>query len=97
MIVLVARYHVKAGMGDQVLAALREMAPQVKAHEPGCTLYHANRSQDDPDLFLLYEHYTDEAAFLAHRETPHFKRIIEGLIVPLLETRARELYELAVS
>jgi quinol monooxygenase YgiN len=92
MIVLVAKYIVKAGQGDTVDAALRRMAPLVKASEPGCTLYHANRGADNPDLFLLYEHYTDQAALTAHRETPHFKEIIEGTIVPLLERREREFY-----
>ena len=97
MIVLVVKYYVKPGMGDQVAAALREMAPLVKQHEPGCALYQASRAQDNPDLFLLYEQYADEAAFQAHRETPHFKRIIEGTVTPMLEKRERELYELAVS
>jgi autoinducer 2-degrading protein len=92
VIVLVAKYTVKAGQGDAVEAALRRMAPLVKAGEPGCTLYHANRSSENPDLFLLYEHYTDQAALEAHRVTPHFKEIIEGTIVPLLDARQRELY-----
>ena len=96
MIVLVARYQVKPGMGDQVAAALREMAPHVKSDEPGCLLYQANRSQDNPDSFLLYEQYADEAALLAHRETPHFKRLIEGTVVPLLDKREREFYEQVV-
>ena len=47
-------------------------------------------------MFLLYEHYMDEAALLGHRETPHFKEIIESTIMPLLEKRERELYTLAV-
>ena len=97
MIVLVAKYVVKAGQGDVVEAALRKMAPLVKASEPGCALYHANRAADNPDLFLLYEHYTDQAALEAHRNTPHFKEIIEGTIVPLLDERQRELYESVVS
>jgi autoinducer 2-degrading protein len=97
MIVLVAKYTVKAGQGDVVEAALKRMAPLVKAGEPGCTLYHANRASDNPDLFLLYEHYRDQAALAAHRETPHFKEIIEGTIVPLLDKRERELYTLVVS
>ena len=97
MIVLVAKYHVKAGHGDTVEAALKKMAPLVKAGEPGCTLYQACRSTENPDLFLLYEHYQDEAALLGHRETPHFKEFIEGVIVPLLDKRERELYTLAVS
>jgi len=96
MIVLVAKYTVKPGQGDVVEAALRRMAPLVKASEPGCALYHANRASDNPDLFLLYEHYQDQAALAAHRETPHFKEIIEGTIVPLLDKRERELYQLVV-
>jgi quinol monooxygenase YgiN len=48
------------------------------------------------DLFLLYEHYVDEAALAHHRTTPHFQQIIEGKIIPLLEKRERELYALVV-
>ena len=96
MIVLIARYQVKAGQGDAVLAALQEMAPLVRQHEPGCKLYQANRSRDDADEFLLVEHYVDEAAIEAHRATLHFQQIIEGRVVPLLERREREMYELVV-
>jgi quinol monooxygenase YgiN len=97
MIVLAAKYFVKAGRGDEVEAALRRMAPLVKAGEPGCQLYHANRSAENRDVFLLYEHYTDQAALEAHRNTRHFKEIIEGAIVPLLDKRERELYQPVVS
>lgn len=97
MIVLVARYRCKTGQGDAVEAALREMAPLVAAHEPGCKLYQVNRAQDDPNQFLLYEQYVDEAALLGHRETPHFQRLIEGTIIPLLEKREREFYHLVIS
>ncbi len=96
MIVLVAHYYGKPGQGEAIEAALKQMAPRVTADEPGCKLYHACRSQENPDLFLLYEHYVDETALLGHRETPHFKEIIEGTIMPLLEKRERELYTLAV-
>ncbi len=97
MVVLIARYEVKTGRGDDVAAALREMAPLVKEHEPGCLLYHANRSRDNTDLFILYEQYQDMAALEAHRDTPHFKRLIEGTIVPLLDKREREICDPVVS
>lgn len=97
MIVLTAKYFVKAGRGDEVEAALRRMAPLVKAAEPGCILYHANRADDNPDLFLLYEHYIDQTALDAHRNTPHFKEIIEGVIVPILDRRERELYRSVIT
>lgn len=97
MIVLTAKYFVKAGRGDEVEAALRRMAPLVKAGEPGCKVYRANRSAENRDVFLLYEEYTDQAALDAHRDTPHFKEIIEGTVVPLLDKRERELYQPVVT
>lgn len=90
MIVLLAKYHCKPGLGDQVQQYLYEMQPYVD-NEPGCPLYYVSRSQDNPDLFYLYEHYVDQAALEAHRETPYFKEIIKGKIMPLLERREREL------
>lgn len=93
MIVLIAKYHVKDGHMDDVIAALNEMAPLVEANEPGCSLYFANRSTENPNLILLYERYDDMAAVEAHRETPHFKEIIEGRIVPQLDDREREFFE----
>ena len=96
MIVLIARYHCKPGQRDTVEAALHEIAPLVAEREPGCKLYQVSRSQEDENLLLLYEQYADEAALLTHRETPHFKAIIEGRIIPLLEKRERELYTLVI-
>ena len=92
MIVLIAKYLVKPGHGDAVEAALRRVAPLVLAQEPGCTQYRVHRSTDNPDLFLLYEEYVDQAAVEAHRRTPHFQEIIEGTVAPLLDKREREFY-----
>lgn len=96
MIVLAAYYYGKPGTGDAIEANLKKMAPLVKEQEPGCTLYQASRSQENSDNFLLYEHYVDDAALSAHRETAHFRDIIEGTIIPLLEKRERAFYTLAV-
>jgi (4S)-4-hydroxy-5-phosphonooxypentane-2,3-dione isomerase len=90
---LLARYRVKAGQGDLVERALLEMAKAVREDEPGCLVYRAARSGEDPQVFVLYEEYEDEAALLAHRETPHFRKLIEGAVVPVLESREREMLE----
>jgi (4S)-4-hydroxy-5-phosphonooxypentane-2,3-dione isomerase len=74
-----------------VEATLKAMAEAVARDEPGCVLYRAARSVDEPDVFVLYEEYVDEAALLAHRETPHFQALIEGGVVPLLVSREREV------
>lgn len=91
-VVLVARYTVKPGNVDAVLAALERMKPLVKEREPGCIIYHANRSKDDPNSLLLYEEYADQAALEAHTGTPHFQELIVGTIIPLLAKREREFY-----
>lgn len=97
MIVLVAKYHVKEGNIDTVLEALKEMAPLVAAHEPDASIYQVSVATEDPNLVLLYERYTDMDAVAAHRETPHFKEIIEGRIIPLLESREREFFETVIT
>lgn len=96
MIVLAASYFGLPGKGDTIAENLKRMAKEVKASEPGCLVYHACRSKDNPDFFLLYEHYEDQKALDAHRTTPHFQEIIEGSIVPLLEKRERAFYDLVV-
>ena len=91
--VLIARYYVKPGNSQAVREALAKMAARVKADEPACLVYNANIDPENENLYCLYEIYKDDAALVAHRETPHFKEIIEGIIVPLLEKRERELYK----
>jgi autoinducer 2-degrading protein len=88
---LLARYHAHEGQGDLVERTLGRMAEAVGRDEPACLVYRASRSLDDPDVFVLYEEYEDEAALLAHRETPHFRNLVEGVIVPALVSREREL------
>jgi quinol monooxygenase YgiN len=98
MIVLIARYYLRSPSDlDEIRNALEEMAEHVRRDEPGCRLYHVSRSTERDDLVLLYEQYVDEAALAAHRETSHFAEIIEGRVIPLLDRREREYYELLLS
>ena len=88
---LLARYHVAEGNEDLVEQTLRRMAEAVGRDEPACLVYRAARSIDEPNVFVLYEEYEDEMAMLAHRETQHFRDLVEGVIVPALTSREREV------
>ena len=90
---LIARYTAQPGRGDEVAELLKEMAAAVAADEPECLLYRAARLIDTPEVFILFEEYTSQDALVAHRETPHFQRLIEGPIAPLLDGREREIGE----
>lgn len=91
MIALVARYTVCAGREEEVAARLQALAPLVRA-EAGCSEFLVHVSPQDARRILLYEQYLDEQALAAHRETPHFKAVIEGQVLPLLAEREREVY-----
>jgi len=62
---------------DQV-AAFKELIAYDQAHsegdEPGCLRFDVLQDTEDPNKFFYYEVYKDEAARMAHRETPHFKK-----------------------
>lgn len=96
MILMTARYFIKDGYRDQVLADLKEMKLEVEKAEPGCISYQVSEAIDHPNQFLLCEVYKDEEALEAHRVTPHFQDIIAGRIVPVLENREREFYRILI-
>jgi len=68
VLVVIARYQTRPGAGDEVASILAQHVSPTRA-EPGCRSFLVNRSEDDPDRFVLYEQYEDEAAFQAHRTT----------------------------
>jgi autoinducer 2-degrading protein len=92
MFVVAAQYYAKQGKEDEIAAILQTMIP-ISSAEPGCALYTVNRSVDDPRKFLLYEQYHDRAGYEAHMATEPFKENILGKVVPMLETRVRDFYQ----
>jgi quinol monooxygenase YgiN len=89
--VLAVTWVAKPGHEERVAGILRTLAPLVRT-EPGCVHYYPSQAQDDPRRFFLYEEYADDAAVQAHVESEHFKRLVLGEAVPLLERRERLHY-----
>src|SRR5262245_26813619 len=84
VLTVVAKIRAAKGKGDALAALLAEQAGVVKKAEPGCLVYRPHRSSKDPDLFIFYEMYKDDAAFDLHRKAPHLasyreRREKEGL------------------
>jgi quinol monooxygenase YgiN len=81
---VVAKLRAANGKGDALAALLTEQAAAVRAAEPGCLVYRPHRSTKDPELFVFYETYVDDAAFEAHLKAPHLaafreRRVKDGL------------------
>ena len=90
--VVLARWTAKEGQEDRLAEICEEMTEPSRA-EPGNTFYQAHRDPENPQLFVLYEQYEDEAAYEAHMATEHFTRLVKEEAIPdILEAREREFY-----
>lgn len=91
-ITVVARWQVKQGHLDDVLAHVAELRI-ASLEEPGCLEYTAFRAVDAADELLLVERYRDAAAVEAHRQSPHYGALVVERILPLLADRRVELLQ----
>jgi quinol monooxygenase YgiN len=89
---VIARYTIAPGNEEAVLALLRELAAAART-EPGNLAFEVAALVGDPRQVVLLERYVSRAAFEDHRTTPHFKRLVLEQIVPLLDSRAVELFD----
>lgn len=84
-------WEASEGNAEAAADIITRFAPEARK-ESGLELLMVNRCADNPSQFLFYEVFRDEAAFAAHQETPHFKRLILQDALPLLKTRDRVKY-----
>ena len=75
---------------DNFLAAIKENGAAA-AKEPGCKRFDILNLASDPNHFLLYEVYDNEAALKAHRETDHFKKFAAAAKTMVAKRDARAM------
>lgn len=91
-IVIVARWQVRAGSVDEVLAHVAVLRWASLA-EPGCLGYEVFRAVNAPNTLLLHESYRDDAALDAHRQSAHYQAGVVERILPLLAERRVEILQ----
>ena len=74
MLGIVATLKVKPGMEQAFETLARQLVEEVRAHEPGCTLYVLHRAES-AGTYVFMERYVDDAAFEAHRKTEHMRTL----------------------
>ena len=67
-----AHLRVRPDAVDAFKARLLRHAQISTSQEPGCERFDVHQERSDPTLFLLFERYTDAAAFDAHRKSAHY-------------------------
>ena len=78
MIALIAEIYSAQGANVVVGKLLLQFTEQVR-REPGNLTFRAWRSAADPDRFLVYEEYVDNAAFRDHLASAHNESFNESL------------------
>jgi len=86
MYVVCIQVHVKPENREAFIEATLENARQT-IREPGALRFDVNRQIDDPDRFVLYEVYRDEAGMKAHKETAHYARWRDAVAPWMAEPR----------
>lgn len=61
------------------------------ANEPGTLAMYSVKSPENPQLAYMIEIYADDAAYQAHRETPHFQKYLQETAAMLQEKNIRTL------
>ena len=83
MITATAIQRVRQGKEAELVGLMRALTDQVKAHEPGCTIFLYVRSSDRPRTYLVIEQYADRKAFDAHHATAYLKAFIPKMMACL--------------
>ena len=71
MYVVCIHVHVQPEHRDEFIQASLANA-RATVEEPGNLRFDVNQQVDDPNRFVLYEVYRDEAGMNAHKETVHY-------------------------
>jgi quinol monooxygenase YgiN len=91
---VIAHHTIAEGNEQAVLAVLPRLIAAARA-EPGNVAFDAYRQLDDPRTYVLLERYASRQAFADHRKTAHFKDLVLEQIVPRLENRVIEEFDIA--
>lgn len=86
MLVICIHVHVKPENREAFIEASLENARNT-IREPGNLRFDVIQQVDDPNRFLLYEVYRDEAGMTAHKETDHYARWRDAVAPWMAEQR----------
>jgi quinol monooxygenase YgiN len=84
--VVIATWVAKPGEAETIRKILATVTPLNRA-EPKLLQFQAHVSTEDPNVFMLYEHYTDESGYADHRATETFQTHVVGSALPNLAER----------
>jgi len=90
--IVIATWKAKRGQAELIRRIIEELTPGNRA-EPKMVHFQGQVSDDDPDTFVLYEHYTDASGYEDHRNSEPFQTRVIGEAIPNLEHREVKTFQ----
>lgn len=90
MLIQAIHYTFAPEDADKAEAIFRELR-DASREEEGVTAFDVARSQEKPNVFVLWEGYRDRAALDFHVATDHFNRLVINGVRPLARLREAEM------
>jgi (4S)-4-hydroxy-5-phosphonooxypentane-2,3-dione isomerase len=91
--IILVDFKIKPGQMAAFRRLIDDNAKASVKHEPGCRRFDVAQHRKEPDHVLLYEIYSDRAAFDAHLKTPHFAQF-NSASAPLVADKTVTEYDL---
>ncbi len=95
MFAVVVTFQIKSGGMEVFFPLMTENARASLREEPGCNVFDVCTDPARPDEVLLYELYSDRAAFDAHLASAHFK-VFDKAVADLIATKTVHTYETVI-
>jgi quinol monooxygenase YgiN len=76
---MVVQFKVKPGKNAEFEKAFAEMMVGVRNSEPGNVDYELFHDAQDPQTYVIFEHYKDADAVTAHGKSEHGKKLFAAL------------------
>ena len=96
-VVRIAELQIDPAQLDDYTAVVREEMETSVRVEPGVLAIYAVADKDDPTKLTFFEIYADEAAYDAHRASPHFRKYVELTRDMITSRRLRETVPVQLS
>jgi (4S)-4-hydroxy-5-phosphonooxypentane-2,3-dione isomerase len=89
MIAIVVELKVALSSAGNFRALAEQHARRCLEREPGCQQFDITQDPADPEQWLFYERYQDEAALEAHRKTDYLAKFVEATNTYIVDRKLR--------
>ena len=91
MIAIVVELKVPSNGAKDFRALAEQHARRCLEREPGCLQFDITQDPADPEQWLFYERYRDEAALDAHRKTDYLAKFLKSTRSHITDRKMRRL------